>query len=106
MPQIIYSEQTSLDFARIAVFCDSIAPNLKNKAIAEIIKGIDVLRTFPEITAFCDDEAYKHMRELKIPFGKSAYIVLYEYDQSLDEVIIAAIRHGKEAGYKIENNPL
>jgi plasmid stabilization system protein ParE len=101
MPQITYSEQTSLDFARIAIFLDSIAPNLKERAISEIIKGVDVLRTFPEITAFCPDEPYKHMRELKIPFGKSAYLVLYEYDKSLDEVIIATIRHAKESGYKI-----
>jgi plasmid stabilization system protein ParE len=87
--------------ARIALFLDGIAPNLKEKAISEIIKGVDVLKTFPEISQFCPDEPYKHMRELKIPFGKSAYIVLYEYEKSLDEVIIAAIRHSKESGYKM-----
>ncbi len=101
MPQITYSEQTSLDFVRIALFLDGIAPNLKEKAILEIIKGVDVLKTFPEISQFCPDEPYKHMRELKIPFGKSAYFVLYEYEKSLNEVIIAAIRHSKESGYKM-----
>jgi plasmid stabilization system protein ParE len=100
MPQIIYSEQTRLDFARISTFLDDIDPNLKSKAITEIIKGIGVLKNFPEISNFCLDEPYKHMRELTIPFGKSAYLVLYEYEKSLDEVIIAAIRHSKECGYK------
>lgn len=101
MPQIIYSDQTNRDFERIALFLDGIAPNLKEKAILDIFKGIDILKTFPEITAFCSDEQYKHMRELKIPFGASAYLVLYEYEKSLDLVIIAAIRHSKEAGYKM-----
>jgi plasmid stabilization system protein ParE len=101
MPQIIYSEQTSLDFARITIFFDSIDPNLKSKALTEIIKGIGVLKNFPEIANFCPDETYKHMRELTVPFGKSAYLVLYEYEKSLDEIIIAAIRHSRESGYKI-----
>ena len=101
MPQITYSEQTDLDTERISAFLNGIAPNLADKAILAIFEGIDVLRTFPEISQFCPDEPYKHMRELVIPFGKSAYLVLYEYERSLDEVIIAAIRHSKESGYKM-----
>jgi plasmid stabilization system protein ParE len=101
MPQITYSEQISLDFARIAVFCDSVAPNLKDKAILAILRGIEVLKTYPEIAKVFPEAPYQHMRELQIPFGKSAYLVLYEYEKSLDEVIIASIRHSKESGYKI-----
>jgi plasmid stabilization system protein ParE len=99
MPQIKYSEQTSLDFARIATFLDGISPTLKNKVISTILTGVDILKTFPEIAKRCPDEPYTEMRELVIPFGKSAYIVLYAYDKALDTVIIAAIRHSKEAGY-------
>jgi hypothetical protein len=44
MPQINYSEQTGLDFARIATFLDTIDLSLKSKAITEIIKGIGVLK--------------------------------------------------------------
>lgn len=101
MPQINYTQQTGIDFARIATFFDSIDPTLKSKAITEIIKGIDILKAFPEIASFCPDEQYKHMRELKIPFGKSAFLVLYEYKKSSDEVVIATVRHSKESGYKM-----
>lgn len=37
-------------------------------------------------------------REKVLPFGNGAYVVLYRVQ--LDDVVILAIRHGKEAGYQ------
>jgi plasmid stabilization system protein ParE len=36
-------------------------------------------------------------REWIIEFGQKAYVVLYLYDSK--EVVILAVRHGREAGY-------
>lgn len=36
-------------------------------------------------------------REWIIPFGHGAYVVLYRFDGQ--EVVLLAIRHGREAGY-------
>jgi hypothetical protein len=40
------------------------------------------------------------MRELFIPFGKAGYLALYEYLEEKDIVLIAAIRHTRESGFK------
>ena len=37
-------------------------------------------------------------REWIIPFGYGAYVVLYWFDGQ--EVVLLAIRHGREAGYQ------
>jgi plasmid stabilization system protein ParE len=36
-------------------------------------------------------------RELIIDFGREGYVALYHYDGS--QVLILAVRHGREAGY-------
>lgn len=49
-----------------------------------------------------EDEKYGHLRELFISFGKAGYVVLYEYREKTEAVIIAAIRHTRESGYKLD----
>jgi len=55
-----------------------------------------LLASNPQIgrIAGAEDIAY---REWIIPFGSAAYIVLYHVTQS--EVVLLAIRHGRQAGY-------
>ena len=36
-------------------------------------------------------------REWLIPFGNGVYLTLYSYDG--EQVVILAVRHGREAGY-------
>jgi hypothetical protein len=36
-------------------------------------------------------------REWPISFGAAGYVVLYRYDRL--EIVIVAVRHGREAGY-------
>ncbi len=40
------------------------------------------------------------MRELVISRGKSGYLALYDYDEQHDMVVVLAIRHQREAGYR------
>ncbi|MGV2181681.1 type II toxin-antitoxin system RelE/ParE family toxin [Rhizobium rhizogenes] len=44
------------------------------------------------------EDLHQGLRELIVKFGRDGYVVLYRYIG--DEVLIAAIRHGREDGYK------
>jgi plasmid stabilization system protein ParE len=102
MPQIIYSEQANRDIVRLVAFIQEIEPRLKQRVIATIFDGIEILQKFPRIAKPSQDEAYKHMRELCIAFGGAGYVVLYEYHEENNSVLINSIRHTREAGYKLE----
>ncbi len=43
------------------------------------------------------EELPPEFREWIIDFGQGAYVVLYHYDGK--EVVILAVRHGREVGY-------
>jgi plasmid stabilization system protein ParE len=40
------------------------------------------------------------LRELVISRGKSGYLALYDYDEQNDMVLVPALRHQREAGYR------
>ena len=101
MPQIVYSEQANRDIVRLAEFMQEIEPNLKQRVIYSIFDGIEVLQKFPRIAKPSQDVNYNHMRELFIAFGSAGYVVLYEYHELTDRVLINSIRHTREAGYKL-----
>lgn len=42
------------------------------------------------------------LRELVISRGKSGYLALYSYEREHDTVLVLAIRHQREAGYRPE----
>lgn len=44
-------------------------------------------------------ELEPEMREWVIEFGHGGYVALYRFDAK--EVVILAVRHGREAGYEI-----
>ena len=102
MPQIIYSEQATGDIVRLAEFLEEIEPGLKQKVISAILEGIEILEKFPRIAKASQDEKYKAMRELFIAFGKAGYVAMYEYHEEKSIVLITAIRHTREAGFKLE----
>jgi hypothetical protein len=54
------------------------------------------LRTHPELGRPIK-EMPPQLRERFVAFGNSGYVVLYRYDGS--QVVILAVRHGREAGY-------
>jgi plasmid stabilization system protein ParE len=55
-----------------------------------------LLARFPEIGRPVE-ELPTEFREWVIEFGSGAYVALYRYDSK--EVVILAVRHGREAGY-------
>ncbi len=96
MPQIIYTDKSHNDLQRLVEFMNTVAPNVKDKMIDRLLSGISQLAINPRLGKPSNRKLF---RELIIPFGQSAYIVLYQYNDSNDRVIVARIRHSKENGF-------
>ncbi|WP_245276669.1 type II toxin-antitoxin system RelE/ParE family toxin [Rhizobium leucaenae] len=67
------------------------------KASTKIVQTIQMLSSQPDMGRPIED-SQRGLRELIVRFGHDGYVVLYQYIG--EEVLIAAIRHGREDGYK------
>jgi plasmid stabilization system protein ParE len=96
MPRLRWSQPALLDIVRLY---DFLAPKNKDaaqRAIATIRQGVKALAIHPEVGRPIE-EMPPEFREWIIEFGQGAYIALYRYDGK--QVVILAVRHGREAGY-------
>jgi plasmid stabilization system protein ParE len=96
MPRLRWSEAALEDVARLYNF---LAPNSRDaasRAIRVIREGIKQLGKHPEIGRPIEG-LLPEFREWLVEFGASAYVILYHYDGR--EVVLLAVRHGREAGY-------
>ena len=66
------------------------------RAIQAIHQGIQILADHPEVGRPVEDMS-PEFREWMIEFGEGAYVVLYRFDGK--QVVLLAIRHGREGGY-------
>ncbi|MBK9441761.1 MAG: type II toxin-antitoxin system RelE/ParE family toxin [Comamonadaceae bacterium] len=61
-----------------------------------VVEALHILAQHPKI-----GRPVAHgLRELVISRGKSGYLALYDYDEQHDMVIVLALRHQREAGYR------
>lgn len=63
--------------------------------IASIVNAVDVLAHSPRIGRPCGDG----LRELVIGTGASGFVALYQHLDTLDVVLVLAVRSQREAGY-------
>jgi plasmid stabilization system protein ParE len=96
MPRLKWSQAALLDVARLHAFLAPKSHDAAKRAVKAIRQGMKTLGRHPEIGRPLE-EMSPEFRELAIPFGNGAYVALYHYDER--EVVILAIRHGREAGY-------
>jgi plasmid stabilization system protein ParE len=66
------------------------------RAVKAIRQGVKALARHPEIGRPVK-ELPLEFREWVIDFGHGAYVALYHYDGK--QIVILAVRHGREAGY-------
>lgn len=98
MSQIIYSEQAQSDLNRLYLFLADKDIEVAQRAMLEIDGSIShQLSNHPKI---CREIAYG-LREFIIRFGRSGYIVLFDYNEQKDTIAILAIRHQLENDYKV-----
>ena len=96
MPPLKWTPQSLLDVARLHDFLASKGLAVAQRAVQVIRQGVKPLAMFPE-TGRPVEELSTEFREWVIEFSNGAYLVLYHYDGK--EVVILAVRHGREAGY-------
>jgi len=96
MPRLRWSQPALRDVARLHDFLAPKNPAAAKRAIKAIRQGIKALGKHPEIGRPVE-EMPPEFREWVIEFGQGAYVALYHYDRK--EVVILAVRHGREAGY-------
>jgi len=96
MPRLKWSQAALLDVARLHAFLAPKSRDAAKRAIKAIRQGVKALAKHPEIGRPVE-ELLPDFREWVIDFGHGAYVALYHYDGK--EVVILAVRHGREAGY-------
>lgn len=90
---------------RLRAFLRSKNPLAAVRAGQTILRAIAILKAYPRIGRPVEDLPVG-FRELPIDFGDSGYLALYRYDEGQDrdeeggEVVIVALRHQREAGYR------
>lgn len=96
MPRLKWTPQSLREIARLHEFLAAKSADAARRAIRAIRQGLKPLASHPEMGRPIE-EMPEEFREWVIEFGAGAYVVLYRYDGK--EVVILAIRHGREAGY-------
>ena len=96
MPRLKWTPQSLRDVARMHDFLAPKSRDAAKRAVKAIRLGVKLLGKFPEMGRPVE-ELPEEFREWVIEFGSGAYVALYRYDGK--EVVILAIRHGREAGY-------
>jgi plasmid stabilization system protein ParE len=96
MPHLKWSQPALLDVARLHNFLASKSRDAARRAIKAIRQGVKALARHPEMGRPVE-ELPPEFREWVIEFGHGAYIAHYHYDGR--EIVILAVRHGREAGY-------
>jgi plasmid stabilization system protein ParE len=96
MPRLKWSQSALLDVARLHDFLAPKSREAAKRAVKAIREGVKALGTHPEIGRPVE-ELPEEFREWVIDFGKGAYVALYRYDGK--QIVILAVRHGRESGY-------
>jgi plasmid stabilization system protein ParE len=96
MPQLKWSQAALRDVAQLHDFLAPKSRDAARRAVGAIRQGVQALGKHPEIGRPVD-ELPPEFREWVIEFGSGAYLALYRYNGK--EVVILAVRHGREAGY-------
>lgn len=96
MPPLKWTPESLRDVERVHDFLAAQSPEAALRAVKAIRQGVEQLGRFPQMGRPVEELPIE-FREWVIDFGSGAYIVLYRF--SGKEVILLAIRHGREAGY-------
>ena len=96
MGRISYSLQALADLERISGFLLPEGPAAVLEALGLIDEAISVLPRHP----FIGRPVETGFRELVISHGKTGYVALYSDNPAHDSVLIFAIRHQREAGFR------
>jgi len=96
MPPLKWTPHSLWDITRLHDFLVRESHQGAKRPVKSIRQGVKLLARFPEMGRPVE-ELPPEFREWVIEFGSGAYVALYRYDGI--EVVILALRHGRETGY-------
>jgi plasmid stabilization system protein ParE len=96
MPLLKWSPQSLRDVVRPHDFHAPKSRDAAKRAVQAIRQSVQALAIHPEMGRPVEELPIE-FREWVIEFGSGAYVAIYHYDGK--EVVILAVRHGREAGY-------
>lgn len=97
MAKILWTQGARKDLLRLREFLAVQSEEAAGRAVRSIREGLETLRRAPDAGKVVDWLPGSY-REWVIPFGNSAYLLLYRVQDG--RVVIQALRHGRESGYK------
>jgi plasmid stabilization system protein ParE len=92
--KLVVSRAAAADLARLRAFVADKNPSAAQHAISGIVQAIDSLTAFPDRGR---PSGVAGLRELVVPFGRSAYVVRFAHDPQRQEIVIVRLWHGREA---------
>jgi len=98
MIELVYSGRAWADLQRLGDFLWRTDPAAAHATANVIFEALEILLQHPEIGR----KLSSGNRELVISRGHSGYLALYRYLPATQRVLILALRHQREAGYKSE----
>jgi len=96
MSRLRWSQPALLDVARLHAFLAPKSRDAAQRAIKAIRQGLNAPPKHPQ-SGRPVEELPPEFREWVIECGHGAYVVLYHHDGK--QIVILAIRHGREAGH-------
>jgi len=95
MAKIEYAKRALEDVERLIDFLMEQDPGAAEQLLELIESALAPLKHHPLI-----GRPKNHgLHELVISRGHTGYLALYRYNESLDRILILAVRHQREAGY-------
>lgn len=101
MAQVTYSETALSNLERIVEFTATESEEPAATALDLIVDAIGMLARHPLVGR----PAEMHLRELVISQGRTGFVALYSYEPMQDVVLVLAVRHQREAGFRYNPGP-
>jgi plasmid stabilization system protein ParE len=96
MTELVYSAQALQDMERLSDFLLDTDPQAAQDTVGLIFDALEILVQHPEIGR----KVHFGQRELVVSRGSTGYLALYRYLPYLDRILVLALRHQRESGYK------
>ena len=96
MTELTYAARALQDLERLSDFLAETQPEAAPETVNLIFSALDILVQHPEMGS----KVHFGQRELVISRGRTGYLALYRYLPHLDRVVVLAVRHQRESGYK------
>jgi plasmid stabilization system protein ParE len=96
MAELVYTEQALLVLERLSDFLLESDPSAAQDTVTLIFDALEILVQHPEVGR----KVHFGQRELVISRGRTGYLALYRYLPHIDRILVLALRHQREVGYK------